>query len=348
MDYKDDVQLKSFAPLEDSSCNISNYTSFKSWSEKYEKSLEKKIFVKNPVSTTWGEYFDPDSGKDEKYYGVIKDFLNAQEEVVFKEKIYQYELSKNKSGNTRIEVKKDGVVLFQLKTDQFGFSAPSAKKWGTSNIVSYDERPYDAHPYSVYYSKENNKEKAIKNIAKWVFITRYIGGSFLWPEEEGHNQPPFNLYRGGSKKSNVSRYINDRVDLTLLELSHFFKVYNSFGEERKTACRECFIRKYNKMYSDEVLGCVTLKKSKNLFTWLKHFESFETYSKFFMFDGFLNDKFEVVDICEPHSVIENSDKSDLQEKFWETQFESVFEYLCSKIIERSWKIMKVIHDDSEK
>ena len=343
MDYKDDVQLKSFA--------LSNDSSFESWSEKYEKSLEEKIFVKNPVSKTWGEYIDPDSEDNKEYYTIIKDFLNTQEKVFFNNEGYQYELSGNEDecDNWRIEVKKDGVVLFQLKTDQFGFSAPSAKKWGTSNIVSYDERPYDAHPYSVYYSKANDKGKAIKNIAKWVYFTRYIGGSFLWPEEEEHRQPPFNLDRGGSKMPKRSSYINDRVDLTLLELSHFFKVYYSFGEERKMACRECFIRKYNKMYSDEVLGCVTLKKSKNLFTWLKHFESFETYSKFFMFDGFLNDKFEVVDICEPHSVIENrNNKPDLKKKFWETQFESVFEYLCSKIIERSWKIMKVIHDDSEK
>lgn len=347
MDYKDDVQLKSFAPLEDSSCNISNYTSFKSWSEKYEKSLEKKIFVKNPESGTWGEYFDPDSGENEEYYSLITDFLNMQEKKFFKkEEGYQYELKNigGKSVKCRIVVKKDSDELFLLKTDQFGFSAPYASKG----------EPDKSHPYSVYYYKEAQKgEKcaAIKNIAKWVYITRCIGGSFLWPEEEGHRQPPFNLDRGGSKKSKGRRYyINDRVDLTLLELSHFFDVYTSFGIERETVCRKCLIKKYNEMYLYEKLGSATLGKSKNLFTWLKHFDSFETYSKFFMFDGFLNDKFEVMDICEPHSVIENSDKNkaDLNKKFWETQFESVFEYLCSKITERSWKIMEVIHDDSEK
>jgi hypothetical protein len=71
-----------------------------------------------------------------------------------------------------------------LKSDQFGFSVPKTEN-------DHEPKKLMRHPYVIYYENKTDKEKALKNIVNWVYKTRSIGGSFLWPEEEGFNQPPY-------------------------------------------------------------------------------------------------------------------------------------------------------------
>lgn len=138
--------------------------------------------------------------------------------------------------------------LFYLKPDQFGFSAPSKNK---------------NHPYDTYILKSEVKGDAIKDVGKWVYKSRTIGGSFLWPLEVDQKGKPidniqYNLRRGGSCKGGA--YIEDRVDLTLLEIMMVL-------EDRKDV--KVILDKYY---------------DKNMRKWLNHFKSFDIYTSFFCFD----------------------------------------------------------------
>ena len=61
---------------------------------------------------------------------------------------------------------------------------------------------------------ENDQAKAAEFLTKYVYTTRTLGGSFLWPESWHRD---YNMGRGNRS------YIEDRVDLTLLEIKHYFE-----------------------------------------------------------------------------------------------------------------------------
>lgn len=226
------------------------------WKEKYSKSLNE-VFVENNNSCG-GVYCDPDKGNIE-YYTQICNFLNSQEQEIIKAGNGYHYCVGNYGGKARINVCKDRKCLFCLKTDQFGFSAPTYKN-------------KDTHPYGVYYNGADDKAKAIANIVEWVYITRSLGGSFLWPEEEGKPQPPYNLNRGGSIPRDKRRYMQDRVDLALLEVSHFLS-----NKEVD----------YMNNYSNDMLCSQIKDENSHMKEWLTHFDSFETFIEYFKFDDFV-------------------------------------------------------------
>lgn len=318
--------------------NKKTVNDFKSWEKEYTYSLRTEVFVEKQKQGFGGKiYDDPDAGNEE-YYMQLSNFLNAQEkEYIPESEQFQYCVGSLK-GKARVKVCKKGDYLFFLKSDQFGFSAPK-----TENKT--------CHPYSLYYEQNKDKAKAIENIVKWVYITRSLGGSFLWPEEAGWLQPPYNQDRGGSINSRRSSYINDRVDLTLLEIMHFYKIYkadgNSFGEQK---CElEKFISKYQEKFPFDMLG-YTLEKSPNLYKWLRHFNDIDTFLRFFMFNMFV-EREKVIDITNsnPNSIhyldeIEKKeDRDKLKKNFWSIfekeedlkNSEAMFDFLCGKIVERT-------------
>lgn len=244
-----------------------NYKNLKEWIGVYKPFL-KHAFSETDVNWDADPYQDPDSKmtNSEEFYKTLKTFLKAQEKS-FQEKklltgnfVYTFDILSHPYIKVE-EVDKDGnhQPLFYLKSDQFGFSAPSQEK---------------NHPYDSYIEKSENKNNAITNVAKWIYESRTIGGSFLWPlevnsDEKPIDNPPYNIARGGSCKRGT--YIEDRVDLTLLEIKTVLE-----GAKEK-----CILANY-------------INKNKNLERWLNHFKvekssesPFTTYVDFFCFNAFV-------------------------------------------------------------
>ena len=91
----------------------------------------------------------------------------------------------------------------------------------------------------------------------------------MWPRHKKHKDDwDYNMARGGTKNSfdNPKFYIEDRVDLTLLEIKHIF-------DEKKTE-------------SDILYSYWNRGEELKLF--FDHFGSFDTYIKFFMMEDFVN------------------------------------------------------------
>jgi hypothetical protein len=178
-------------------------------------------------------YRDPDSvtTKVKEYYEELAEFLNKQEGKVLNKQedkdkeshkkwnykfIYEdknNEDYKNVYGIAVFEKEaNDETLLFFLKSDQLGFSAPDGN-----------------HIYDVYLENmatQGCTDKATNEIICWILSTRTLGGGFLWPmEKKGdgtwNTNPDINSKRGGSKLRRES-YIEDRVDLTLWEIKHYF------------------------------------------------------------------------------------------------------------------------------
>ncbi|MCR5060057.1 MAG: hypothetical protein K6A80_03380 [Saccharofermentans sp.] len=229
---------------------------FKEWKNDYTQFLEKLYELpENP-------YNDPDAKdtKNVEFYSGLAKFLTKQEEEMRdrlnEEWTYKAVFGEQKDNyDYGIQVFENGNKLFVLFSDQFGFSAPDFKK----------NHPYD---YYIKLAKEAGEDKykeAISNVAEWIFESRSIGGSFLWPRH-GKGSDNYNYKRGGAES--YSSYIQDRVDLTLLEIKHIF-------DEKKT--------KTDILYSFWN-SCGELK------SFFDHFGSFDTYIDFFKMEDFVKDK----------------------------------------------------------
>lgn len=237
------------------------YLNMEEWIADYKPFL-KHAFSKPEKDVNWyaDPYNDPDSKKtnSEEFYRAMTDFLKAQEkffqkkELLTGEFVYAFDIL----SSPYIEVKEIGKdeSSFYLKSDQFGFSAPSEEK---------------SHPYDTYILQSilngKNIDNAIENVARWVYESRTIGGSFLWPlevdqERKFIERPSYNITRGGSCKGGT--YIEDRVDLTLLEIMMVLED----KENNKVKLRKYF------------------GNDTNMKKWLKHFKSFDVYASFFCFD----------------------------------------------------------------
>lgn len=201
-------------------------------------------------------YCDPDTTYKKDYnhhfFEQMVKFLNKREDNLKEELnnhyIYKFEEGKGISvseANQKCEKK----FLFYLRSDQLGFSAPTNEK---------------SHPYDLYIMKSKNKYDAVQQVADWVIKSRTIGGSFLWP------MPFYDYYnpnRGGKITSTRKYYIQDRADLTLMEIYYW----------------------YNDKEKSTIMNRKNIEKD-NLKLWLSHFKNFETYIKFFCFESFMHDK----------------------------------------------------------
>lgn len=224
---------------------------------------------KKSESSGTDPYVDPDkldlnekSRINPQFYLDLRDFLNHKDhEGVNKGKEYKYEDTDKYIDNG------DGV---NLVSDQFGFSAPSFKP---------------KHPYDIYLKKckaeGKNKNVAINNVINWVMESRTIGGSFLWPEGIwGDKKYGYNKARGGGNPFDAegkygggtySRYyIEDRVDLTLLEIKHYLD---------------------NKNYKNDILYNKIKNKSETIKgdeaeKWIKENDWFKSFGKSEEFPGF--------------------------------------------------------------
>ena len=143
---------------------------------------------------------DPDKKESIDLYNDLSDFLNAASCEHRKDLLFKANgLSKK---GIMVYRKTDKTESFTIKSDQLGFSALPWIYFSTK------------YPLSRYFEMQKNKEAA-QFLAKYVLTTRTLGGSFLWPETL-HEQ--YNKYIG------IRNYIEDRVDLTLLEIKHHIEL----------------------------------------------------------------------------------------------------------------------------
>lgn len=225
----------------------------------------KKVgaIVKDKSERSYKLYIDPDNNKNKKFYSDLSDFLNAaswknKKKLYFKANEAPYGMItvyyKDQYGNEQ---------HFTVHSDQLGFSAVP---W------IYFRKNY---PLSRYLEMQKNKLDKQKNksdqdldaiaefLANYVYTTRTIGGSFLWPETLWKS---YNPGRGCAK-------IEDRVDLTLLEIKHYFE-YRELDDKKKFK------------YSGDIL--FSRYKILDAQTWFGFFDSFEDYVDFFLFNDFVD------------------------------------------------------------
>ena len=222
----------------------------------------------NDRSFDYSVYQDIDTKESgsKRFYIDLTEFLNSQEKNMEGKLYEKYFYTFNENEPYGIEVRKVigaemSEPIFYLKSDQFGFSAPSKKQ---------------NHPYDTYISDMEgiDVDKAYRNVAEWIYKTRSLGGSFLWPMEFVNGKwlenPSYNCARGGTAYYAPRYYIEDRVDLTLLEIKEVLDAI-----ERKNLC-------------DNILWSKCIENSSNMLKWLMHFKNFKTYVEFFCFDSFVN------------------------------------------------------------
>lgn len=201
-------------------------------------------------------YNDPDNKKNTDFYDKLANFLNASRISRKNNNILSFEANEAPYGMITVYYKDNygNKQHFTVHSDQFGFSAVPC---------IYFRKNY---PLSRYLEMQKNKsdkdpDAIAEFLANYVYTTRTLGGSFLWPET---------LYEQYNKHRGNGSYIEDRVDLTLLEIKHIYE-----------------IRQWEKLlpYGGDILfqSC----KNNDAQTWFGFFKSFEDYVDFFEFNDFV-------------------------------------------------------------
>lgn len=210
-------------------------------------------------------YTDPDGKKNTGFYKDLSDFLNAARISRKNDKIISFEANEAPYGMITVYYKDQygNEQHFTVHSDQLGFSAVCLK---------YFRKNY---PLSRYLEMQKNKLDKLKNksdkkletvakfLSEYVYTTRTLGGSFLWPED---------WYKGYNMERGNGSYIEDRVDLTLLEIKHIYK-FREF-ENQLIYGKDYLFKRYKNQYADK---------------WFGFFDSFEDYVDFFMFNDFVED-----------------------------------------------------------
>lgn len=210
-------------------------------------------------------YTDPDGKKNTGFYKDLSDFLNAARISRKNDKIISFEANEAPYGMITVYYKDQygNEQHFTVHSDQLGFSAVCLK---------YFRKNY---PLSRYLEMQKNKLDKLKNksdkkletvakfLSEYVYTTRTLGGSFLWPED---------WYKGYNMERGNGSYIEDRVDLTLLEIKHIYKFREL--ENQLIYGKNYLFKRYKNQYADK---------------WFGFFDSFEDYVDFFMFNDFVED-----------------------------------------------------------
>lgn len=216
-------------------------------------------------------YKDPDGKENIDFYRDLSNFLNASRISRKNNKILSFEANEAPFGMITVYYKDKygNEQHFTVHSDQLGFSAVCLK---------YFRKNY---PLSRYLEMQKNKsdkdpDAIAEFLANYVYTTRTIGGSFLWPESWYKG---YNMSRGNGReikdkiiKGNAG-YIEDRVDLTLLEIKHYFE-YRELDDKKKFK------------YSGDIL--FRYYDNLDAQTWFGFFDSFEDYVDFFMFNDFVD------------------------------------------------------------
>lgn len=270
---KTNEEIKSYEP-ENFEENYKAYlvdllsTNYKTYENKGDAEKERKRIWKQlgDSETAYCDiYIDPDGKENTDFYSALSNFLNASRISRKNNKILSFEANEAPYGMITVHYKgQNGKEYgFTLHSDQLGFSAVPCIYFRNN------------YPLSRYLEMQKNKLDKLKNksdkapdaiaefLANYVYTTRTIGGSFLWPESW---YKAYNMSRGNGS------YIEDRVDLTLLEIKHIYKFREL--ENQLIYGKDHLFKRYKNQYADK---------------WFGFFDSFEDYVDFFMFNDFVDD-----------------------------------------------------------
>lgn len=210
-------------------------------------------------------YIDPDNKKNEEFYRELSNFLNASRISRKNNKILSFEANEAPYGMITVHYKgQNGKEYgFRLHSDQLGFSAVPCiyfrNNYPLSRYLEMQKNKLDKRK-----NKSNKATDAVADfLAGYVYTTRTLGSSFLWPESW---YKAYNMSRGNGS------YIEDRVDLTLLEIKHIYKFREL--ENQLIYGKDHLLKQYKNQYADK---------------WFGFFDSFEDYVDFFMFNDFVED-----------------------------------------------------------
>lgn len=220
---------------------------------------KKGEIIKDKSESSNRLYIDPDKKENEEFYRELSNFLNASRISRKNNKILSFEANEAPYGMITVYYKDKygNKQHFTVHSDQFGFSAVPC---------IYFRKNY---PLSRYLEMQKNKsdkdpDAVAEFLANYVYTTRTLGGSFLWPET---------LWKDYNKSRGNGNYIEDRVDLTLLEIKHYFE-YRDLDDKKKFK------------YSGDIL--FRYYDNLDAQTWFGFFDSFEDYVDFFMFNDFVD------------------------------------------------------------
>lgn len=221
---------------------------------------KKGEIIKDKSESSNKLYIDPDKKENEEFYRELSNFLNASRISRKNNKILSFEANEAPYGMITVYYKDKygNKQHFTVHSDQFGFSAVPC---------IYFRKNY---PLSRYLEMQKNKsdkdpDAVAEFLANYVYTTRTLGGSFLWPET---------LWKDYNKSRGNGNYIEDRVDLTLLEIKHYFE-YRDLDDKKKFK------------YSGDIL--FRYYDNLDAQTWFGFFDSFEDYVDFFLFNGFVKE-----------------------------------------------------------
>ena len=212
------------------------------------------VVVNDESKNRYKIYNDPDKKENIEFYKDLSDFLNVAS-CKHRKKLLFKANGPSKKG-IMVYRQNDNKEYFAIQSDQLGFSADTWIYFSTK------------YPLSRYFEMQKNKsdkdpDAIAEFLANYVYTTRTLGGSFLWPETLWNG---YNLSRGCAK-------IEDRVDLTLLEIKHYFE-YRDLDDKK------------NFKYSGDIL--FRYYDNLDAQTWFGFFDSFEDYVDFFMFNDFVD------------------------------------------------------------
>lgn len=297
--------------------------------------------IKNKSERSYKLYIDPDAKENKGFYRDLSNFLNAAS-WKNKKKLY---FKANEAPYGMITVyykdKKGKEHHFTLHSDQLGFSAVPwiyfRKDYPLSRYLEMQKNKLDRQK-----NKSEGQKTVAEFLANYVYTTRTLGGSFLWPESW---YKAYNMNRGNGKnnksdnkdnnKDNNIGYIEDRVDLTLLEIKHYFE-YRELDDKKKFK------------YSGDIL--FRYYDNLDAQTWFGFFDSFEDYVDFFLFNGFV-DKDEQTNEYTPINILTgkpfekdylNYEKDVLKDIKDEKQLKAMLDLVMRKVKTRSVDMEKLI------
>ncbi|MDO5721929.1 MAG: hypothetical protein Q4P06_05230 [Actinomycetaceae bacterium] len=156
-------------------------------------------------------------------------------------------------------------LVFFLASDQLGFSAEPT--------TVFPKHKADKYPLGIAWLLAQDigadeENRILARLTDYVHCTRTLGGAFLWPTDDLTNgKCQYNVSRG------VRSSIEDRVDLTLLEIKHYLDDRNNY--DSKFGQKECLGTK---------AGNVIREK------WLCRFGTFQEYVDFMIFGAFVDEE----------------------------------------------------------
>lgn len=226
---------------------------------------KKGEIIKDKSESSNKLYIDPDKKENEEFYRELSNFLNASRISRKNNKILSFEANEAPYGMITVYYKDKygNKQHFTVHSDQLGFSAVPCiyfrNNYPLSRYLEMQKNKLDKRK-----NKSNKATDAVADfLAGYVYTTRTLGGSFLWPESW---YKAYNMSRGNGS------YIEDRVDLTLLEIKHIYKFREL--ENQLIYGKDHLLKQYKNQYADK---------------WFGFFDSFEDYVDFFMFNDFVED-----------------------------------------------------------